>query len=80
MGKTLKIACQMDPIDRIDIRGGFDVCDPPRGPSPAYEIFYYTPQNLCLHGNRLLAAAPRSTSTTASATIMRFRMPARSIS
>lgn len=55
MGKTLKIACQMDPIDRIDIRGDSTFAILLEARQRGHEIFYYTPQNLSLHGNRLLA-------------------------
>ncbi len=55
MGKTLKIACQMDPIDRIDIRGDSTFAILLEAERRGYDIFYYTPQNLALHGNRLLA-------------------------
>ena len=55
MGKTLKIACQMDPIDRIDIRGDSTFAILLEARHRGHEIFYYTPQNLSLLGNRLLA-------------------------
>lgn len=55
MGKTLKIACQMDPIDRIDIRGDSTFAILLEAERRGYDIFYYTPHNLALHGNRLLA-------------------------
>jgi glutathione synthase len=55
VGKTLKIACQMDPIDRIDIRGDSTFAILLEAERRGYDIFYYTPQNLALHGNRLLA-------------------------
>jgi glutathione synthase len=55
VGKTLKIACQMDPIDRIDIRGDSTFAILLEARRRGHEIFYYTPQNLSLHGNRLLA-------------------------
>jgi glutathione synthase len=55
VGKTLKIACQMDPIDRIDIRGDSTFAMLLEAENRGYDIFYYTPQNLALHGDRLLA-------------------------
>jgi glutathione synthase len=55
VGKTLKIACQMDPIDRIDIRGDSTFAILLEAQRRGHDIFYYTPQNLALHGNRLLA-------------------------
>lgn len=55
MGKTLKIACQMDPIDRIDIRGDSTFAILLEARRRVYDIFYYTPQSLSLHGDRLVA-------------------------
>ncbi len=51
----LKIACQMDPIDRIDIRGDSTFAILLEAQRRNHDIFYYTPQNLALHGERLLA-------------------------
>lgn len=51
----LKIACQMDPIDRIDIRGDSTFAILLEAQRRGHDIFYYTPQNLALHGARLLA-------------------------
>jgi glutathione synthase len=45
----------MDPIDRIDIRGDSTFAILLEAERRGYDIFYYTPQNLALHGNRLLA-------------------------
>jgi glutathione synthase len=55
VGKTLKIACQMDPIDRIDIRGDSTFAILLEARRRGHDIFYYNPQNLALLGNRLLA-------------------------
>lgn len=55
MGKTLKIACQMDPIDRIDILGDSTFAILLEARRRGYDIFYYTPQALALHGDRLMA-------------------------
>jgi len=55
VGKTLKIGCQMDPIDRIDIRGDSTFAILLEARRRGHDIFYYTPQNLTLYGNRLLA-------------------------
>lgn len=57
----LKIACQMDPIERIDIRGDSTFAILLEAQERGHVIFYYTPQNLALHGDRLLA---RGTSLT----------------
>jgi glutathione synthase len=51
----LRIACQMDPIERIDIRGDSTFAILLEAQRRDYEIFYYTPPNLALEGNRLLA-------------------------
>lgn len=51
----LKIACQMDPIDRIDIRGDSTFAILLEAQRRGHDIFYYTPQNLALHGEKLLA-------------------------
>jgi glutathione synthase len=51
----LKIACQMDPIERIDIRGDSTFAILLEAHRRGHSIFYYTPQNLALHGDRLLA-------------------------
>ncbi len=51
----LKIACQMDPIERIDIRGDSTFAILLEAQKRGHDIFYYTPQSLALHGSRLLA-------------------------
>ena len=51
----LQIACQMDPIDRIDIRGDSTFALLLEAQRRGHAIFYYTPQELALHGDRLLA-------------------------
>jgi glutathione synthase len=51
----LKIACQMDPIDRIDIRGDSTFAILLEAQRRGHDIFYYTPQNLALHGDKLMA-------------------------
>ncbi len=51
----LRIACQMDPIDRIDIRGDSTFAILLEAQSRGHDIFYYTPPNLALHGTKLLA-------------------------
>lgn len=51
----LKIACQMDPIDRIDIRGDSTFALLLEAQARGHELFYYTPQNLALDGGRLTA-------------------------
>jgi glutathione synthase len=45
----------MDPIDRIDIRGDSTFAILLEAQRRGHEIFYYTPPNLALEGNRLLA-------------------------
>jgi glutathione synthase len=51
----LRIACQMDPIDRIDIRGDSTFAILLEAQKRGHDMFYYTPPNLALHGDRLLA-------------------------
>ena len=51
----LKIACQMDPIDRIDIRGDSTFALLIEAQRRGHEIFYYLPQHMALLGSRLIA-------------------------
>ncbi len=51
----LRIAAQMDPIDRIDIKGDSTFAILLEAQKRGHDIFYYTPQNLSLHGDKLLA-------------------------
>ena len=51
----LRVACQMDPIERIDIRGDSTFAILLEAQRRGHEIFYYTPQNIALHGAKLLA-------------------------
>jgi glutathione synthase len=51
----LRIACQMDPIERIDIRGDSTFAILLEAQRRGHEIFYYTPQNLALNSGSLLA-------------------------
>ena len=52
---ALKIACQMDPIDKIDIRGDSTFAMLLEAQKRGHEIFYYTPDKLALDGSRLMA-------------------------
>ncbi len=52
---TLKIAAQMDPIGELDIRGDSTFAILLEAERRGYDVFYYTPQNLSLHGDKLLA-------------------------
>jgi len=52
---SLKIACQMDPIDRIDIRGDSTFALLLEAQRRGHELFYYTPPDLALDGSRLIA-------------------------
>jgi glutathione synthase len=45
----------MDPIDRIDIRGDSTFALLLEARARGHELFYYTPQNLALDGDRLIA-------------------------
>jgi glutathione synthase len=51
----LRVACQMDPIERIDIRGDSTFALLLEAQKRGHALFYYTPPNLALHGNKLLA-------------------------
>jgi glutathione synthase len=51
----LKIACQMDPIDRIDIKGDSTFALLLEAQRRGHELFYYTPPHLALDGSRLIA-------------------------
>jgi glutathione synthase len=52
---SLRVACQMDPIERIDIRGDSTFAILLEAERRGHELFYYTPPNLALEGDRLLA-------------------------
>jgi glutathione synthase len=52
---ALKIACQMDPIDRIDISGDSSFALLLEAQQRGHELFYYTPPHLTLDGERLVA-------------------------
>jgi len=51
----LKVACQMDPIERIDIKGDSTFAILLEAQKRGHDLFYYTPPNLALDGARLLA-------------------------
>lgn len=51
----LRVACQMDPIERIDIRGDSTFAILLEAQHRGHEIFYYTPQALALKGDKLIA-------------------------
>ena len=51
----LKIACQMDPIDRIDIRGNSTFALLLEAQRRGHDIFYYLPQHLALVRADLIA-------------------------
>ena len=53
--RPLTIACQMDPIERIDIRGDSSFALMLEAQNRGHDIFYYTPPNLSLQKSRLLA-------------------------
>ena len=52
---ALKVAFQMDPIDRIDIRGDSTFALLLEAQARGHELFYYTPQNLALRKGELMA-------------------------
>lgn len=51
----LKIAVQMDPIDKIDIKGDSTFALLLEAQNRGHDIFYYTPDSLALEGGRLRA-------------------------
>ncbi len=51
----LKIACQMDPIELIDVPGDSTFAILLEAQARGHEIFYYTPPDLTLDGQRLVA-------------------------
>jgi glutathione synthase len=51
----LKVACQMDPIERIDIKGDSTFAILLEAQKRGHDLFYYTPPNLALEGSRLFA-------------------------
>lgn len=57
----LRVACQMDPIDRIDIRGDSTFALLLEAQRRGHDLFYYTPPHLALNGAHLIA---RGTSLT----------------
>ena len=52
---TLRVACQMDPIDRIDIRGDSTFALLLEAQRRGHELLYYMPVDLALNGSRLIA-------------------------
>ena len=48
----LRVACQMDPIERIDIRGDSTFALLLEAQKRGHALFYYTPPNLALHGDK----------------------------
>jgi len=51
----IKVAFQMDPIDRIDIRGDSTFALLLEAQARGHDLFYYTPQNLALRNDELMA-------------------------
>jgi glutathione synthase len=51
---TLRVACQMDPIDRIDIRGDSTFALLLEAQRRGHQLFYYTPNDLALDRSRLV--------------------------
>ncbi|MGE3914151.1 MAG: glutathione synthase [Hyphomicrobiaceae bacterium] len=51
----LRIACQMDPIDKIDIKGDSTFALLLEAQQRGHELFYYTPPHLTLDGKHLVA-------------------------
>ncbi len=55
---ALKVAFQMDPIERIDIRGDSTFALLLEAQWRGHDVFYYTPNNLSLRDGRLIAEGP----------------------
>ena len=53
--RPLRVACQMDPIDRIDIRGDSTFALLLEAQARGHDLFYYLPQALTLDGTTLKA-------------------------
>ncbi|HEY7297236.1 MAG TPA: glutathione synthase [Xanthobacteraceae bacterium] len=53
---TLKVAVQMDPIERINVRGDSTFALLLEGQARSYSISYYTPERLALRDGELFAA------------------------
>src|SRR5262245_41095507 len=51
----LRVACQMDPIDRIDVRGDSTFALLLEAQRRGHELFYYLPVDLALAGDKLMA-------------------------
>jgi glutathione synthase len=54
---ALKVAVQMDPIERINIRGDSTFALLLEAQKRGYALFYYTPDRLALRGGKVFAAA-----------------------
>ncbi|MFZ1070276.1 MAG: glutathione synthase, partial [Methyloceanibacter sp.] len=52
---ALKVAFQMDPIERIDIRGDSTFALLLEAQWRGHDVFYYTPNNLSLRDGKLIA-------------------------
>ena len=52
---ALKIAVQMDPIENIDIKGDSSFAILLEAENRGHKIFYYTPDNMSLDRERLVA-------------------------
>jgi glutathione synthase len=52
---ALKVAFQMDPIERIDIRGDSTFALLLEAQKRGHDVFYYTPDNLSLRNGKLIA-------------------------
>ncbi len=53
---TLKVAVQMDPIERINIRGDSTFALLLEAQKRGHSIVYYTPDRLALRGAKVMAA------------------------
>src|SRR6478672_1177557 len=76
---ALKVAFQMDPIERIDIRGDSTFALLLEAQWRGHDVFYYTPDNLSLRDGKLIALGHSLTVEDSPATITAWRIRARRI-
>ena len=73
---ALKVAFQMDPIERIDIRGDSTFALLLEAQWRGHDVFYYTPDNLSLRDGKLIAEGHSLTVEDKPASISGWRIAA----
>jgi len=76
---SLNVACQMDPIHAIDIEGDSTFAMLLEASHRGHSLFFYTPENLALDGQRLMARGTISRSKMSSEIMSRLVRNAMSI-